>query len=104
MRLDGTPTRSQLIKHYAHRAERRTAAIKAAGLLVAEHDRQVAEARRRFKARALTIREDAALQAEGRVEATLGQLDTTVEEYAATVDELWKRPRLVPEPPAKFDS
>jgi hypothetical protein len=60
--------------------------------------RQIAEARQRMNARAMSIREDAALQAEGEVETTLGQLDTTVEEYAATVDELWRRPRLAPAP------
>lgn len=104
MTLDGTPTRRQLIEHYATRGKRRKAAIKAAGLSVEEHDRQIAEARRRFEARALSIREDAPLQAEGRVETTLGQLDTTVEEYSATLDEFWRRPRLVPDPQPRADS
>ena len=46
----------------------------------------------------MKITEDMPLEAERRVEITLDRLDITVDDYSATVDGLWKRPRLVSDP------
>ena len=64
--------------------------------------RPIAEARQRLEARAMSLREDAPLEAERKVEATLDRLDCTVEEYRETVDGLWRRPRLAQTPILKL--
>ena len=58
--------------------------------------RDIAEARQRLEARAMSLTEDVPLEAERKVGATLARLDTTVEDYRETVDGLWRRPRLAP--------